>query len=382
MDLIRGHVDERVGALVERTAATVEEGTFARGVVIDIRHRGEVIVSCGIGTDGLGKPVDPETLFAVYCSAKPVVALAIGMLVEARELSWDDRLGDVLDDGARSGLAPDVGEVTVAQLLTHTAGLHRLSAQAMFPRSPHDRRTVARQHTPPAGWSPDSDLAYSNFLGWYWLVRIIEALTGGPANAHINATVLAPLGLTEDIYTGFDPEDIATAATRCGVNVDLTGSRPVPMLLERSPSFMRDPDLAAAGGYATVRGLCAFYEALMAVLARPLEAPVPLPRHVIQTMVEPVVTGRRDPVLRCDGPWGLGFMVDLRQHFFGDHTSTRSFGHSGNSGSSFACCDPTHDLAVAVLYTAKVDDHYAVLIRRHGFLTKLYELLDLPPDRQ
>jgi hypothetical protein len=32
---------------------------------------------------------------------------------------------------------------------------------------------------------------------------------------------------------------------------------------------------------------------------------------------------------------------------------------------------------VAVLYTAKVDDHYAVTIRRHGFLTKLYELLDI-----
>ncbi|HMJ76015.1 MAG TPA: serine hydrolase domain-containing protein, partial [Iamia sp.] len=184
---------------------------------------------CGIGTDGLGKPVDPETLFAVYCSAKPVVALAMGMLVEARELSWDDRLGDILDEEAKSGLAPGVGGITVAQLLTHTAGLHRLSAQAMFPRSPHDRRAIARQHTPPPGWSPDSDLAYSNFLGWYWLVRIIEALTAGPASAHINEVVLGPLGplgLTEDLYTGFEPAEIATAAARCGVNVDLTGSRP------------------------------------------------------------------------------------------------------------------------------------------------------------
>ncbi|HMJ77456.1 MAG TPA: hypothetical protein VK507_15865, partial [Iamia sp.] len=123
---------------------------------------------------------------------------------------------------------------------------------------------------------------------------------------------------------------------------------------------------------------CAFYEALMAILMKPADAPVPLPRHLIETMVGPAVTGRPDPILRCDGPWGLGLMVDLRQHFFGDHTSARSFGHSGNSGSSFAFCDPTHDLSVSVLDTAKVDDHDAVLIRRHGFLTKLYELLDLP----
>jgi hypothetical protein len=209
-------------------------------------------------------------------------------------------------------------------------------------------------------------------------VRIIEALTRGPASAHVNIAVLGPLGLSEDIYTGFEPDEAATAAARCGVNVDLTGSQPVPMLLERSPSFMRDPDLAAAGGYATVRGLCSFYEALMTVLAAPADAPSPLPRHLIETMIEPMVTGRHDPVLRCDGPWGLGLMVDLRAHYFGDHTSARSVGHSGNAGSSFAFCDPAHDLSVAVHYTAKVDDHYAVTIRRHGFLTKLYELLDLP----
>lgn len=247
----------------------------------------------------------------------------------------------------------------------------------MLRRSPQDRRTIARQVAPPAGWSPTSDLAYSDFLGGYWLARIIEALTGAPACAHINDSVLAPLGLTEDIYIGFDPEEVPSAAARCGINIDLTGNRPIPMLLERSPSFMRDPDLAAAGGYATVGGLCAFYDALMAVLAAPADAPAPLPRHVIETMVAPAVTGRHDPVLRCDGPWGLGLMIDLRQHFFGDHTTARSFGHSGNSGVSFAFCDPTHDLAVAVLYTAKVDDHYAVIIRRQGFLSQLYEMLDL-----
>jgi CubicO group peptidase (beta-lactamase class C family) len=126
-----------------------------------------------------------------------------------------------------------------------------------------------------------------------------------------------------------------------------------------------------------VRGLCAFYDARMAVLAAPSDAPAPIPRHLIETLVAPVVTGRADPVLRCDGPWGLGFMVDLRPHFFSDHTSARSFGHSGNAGSSFAFCDPAVDLSVAVLYTAKVDDHYAVTIRRHGFLAQLYEMLDL-----
>lgn len=374
MTLIRGHVDERVAPLVERVAATVEQGVFARGAVIEIRQRGQVIVSCGIGNDGLGRPVEPETLFAVYCSAKPVVALAVGMLVEAGELSWDDRLGDVLDEPM---LAPRVGEITVAQLLTHTAGLHRLTAQAMFRRSPHDRLTIARQHTPPPGWSPTTDLGYANFLGWYWLVRVIEALTGGPAHAHVTTTVLEPVGLADDIFAGFDPGAVPAAAARCGVNVDLTGERPVPMVLERSPTFMRDPDLAAAGGYATVRGLCALYEALTTVLTAPADAPTPLPRHLIETMMEPVVSGRPDPVLRCDAPWGLGFMVDLRPHFFGDHTSTRSFGHSGNSGASFAFCDPDHDLSVSVLHTAKVDDHYAVIIRRHGFLTQLYEALDL-----
>jgi CubicO group peptidase (beta-lactamase class C family) len=372
---VRGHVDERLVSLIDPIATAVDHGVVARGAVFEIRQEGEVIVSCGIGSDGLGAPVGPETLFAVYCSAKPVVALAVGLLVEAQELSWDDQLADLVED--ELALAGDVGQVTVAQLLTHTAGLYRLRADEMLRRSPHDRRAVASQHGPPAGWSPTTDLAYSNFLGWYWLVRVIEAITGGPASAYITGAVLTPLGLTDDIFTGFRLEDTAGAAARCGVNVDLTGSRPVPMLLERSPSFMGDPDLAAAGGYATVQGLCAFYEELMTVLAAPTDASGRLPRHLIETMVGPVVTGRQDPVLGRGGPWGLGFMVDLRHHSFGDHASPRSFGHSGNAGSSFAFCDPAHDLSVAVLYTAKVDDRFAVHIRRHGFLSKLYETLDL-----
>ena len=341
--------------------------------MLDVRHRDRPVVSCGIGTDALGTPIDPDTLFAVYCSTKPVVALAIGLLVEDGELSWDDRLGDVVDEPIAAGLKP----VTVTELLTHTAGLHNLRADHMLARSPTDRRTVARQHVPPDGWSSASHLAYSNFLGWFWLVRIIEAITDAPAREHLRSAVLDPLSLTGEIFTGFAPSEVAFAAAACAVNIDLTGSRPIPMLLERSPSFMSDPDLAAAGGYASIHGLCSLYQGLMTILDSPDEQAAGLPKHLIETMVEPRVAGREDPVMGRSGPWGLGFMVDLRHHRFGEHASARSFGHSGNAGASFAFCDPVHDLSVAVLYTAKVDNTYAVDIRRHAFLTNLYEALGL-----
>ncbi len=377
MNEVRGLVDDRLTSLIEPITTATEAGTIARGAVIDVRHHGEVMASCGIGTDGLGAPVGPETLFAVYCSAKPLVALAIGQLVDVRELSWDDRLGDVIDEP----LAPDLREVTIAQLLTHTAGLHELRAEAMLSRSPSDRREVAHRHVPPVGWDPGAHLAYSNFLGWYWLVRTIEALTGGPASTYISDAVIEPLGLAGEVITGFAPDEAVAAAGRVAVNVDLTGRRPTPMLLERSPTFMTDPDLAATGGYATVRGLRSLYDSLMTVLADSGSDTDGngLPRHLVETMVDPVVTGRHDPVLGRNGPWGLGFMVDLRHHSFGDHPSPRSFGHSGNAGSSFAFADPAHDLAVAVLYTAKVDDRFAVHVRRHQFVTRLYAALGLGP---
>ncbi len=373
MSSIAGSCDPSFEGIVEKLAVSVQEGTFARGVVLEVRLGDDVALSCGIGTDGLHRPVDPQTLFAVYCCTKPVMALAVASLVAQGEISWDDRLGDVLDVEVADG----IGERTIEQVMTHTAGFHLLRAENVLPHSPSDRRQMVHSHLPPEGWSPRSHLAYSNFLGWYWLGAAIRAVTGQDPTDYVRASVIEPLGLSGDVYLGFSALDAKAAAGRCGVNVDLSGRAPVPLMLEKVPGFMSDPDLVAAGGYATMSGLCRFYQSLLGVMAGDHDGTAWLSSGLLEEMTTPHVRGRHDLVMGRPGSWGLGFMVDLATHKFGDGPSARSFGHSGNAGSSFAFCDPAHQLSMAVIHTAKVDADISVGGRRSALINSVYTALGL-----
>jgi CubicO group peptidase (beta-lactamase class C family) len=371
VETVIGDFDSSLTPLLDQMVKAIDVGELVRGVSIEIHLAGDVMASCAIGTDGLEQTLSPDSMFAVYCATKPIVALAIGALVAAGELSWEDRLADILDDVGSSD------RVTVEQLLTHTAGLHRLRANRMLAKSPSDRRMEALAHASPADWVPSADLGYSNFLGWYWLLRVIEAVTEVSVVSYLRDAVVAPLGLTGSVYPGVSLEDVDEIIGRCAVNVDLTDKGPVPLLLERSPTFMCDPDVPAVGGYATVRGLCELYEQLSLILSGERDSAGRISKELLAEMLLPRVVNRYDRVMQRESSWGLGFMVDLESHFFGERVGPRAFGHSGNAGSSFAFCDPDHGLSMAVLYTARVDDNFAVEVRRRTFVERTYQALDL-----
>lgn len=371
MQSVVGTFDPSLSPLLEQASKAIEAGAIARGISFEIHLGEDVIASCAVGSDGLNRQLSPDSMFAVYCATKPIVALAVGILVKVGELSWEDRLADVLDEAGPSG------HVTVEQLLTHTAGLHRLRANRMLAKSPTERHAEALAHTPPPGWSPTADLGYSNFLGWYWLLRVIECVADVPAVRYLQDAVVEPLGLVGSVYPGISLEHVDEVVGRCAVNVDLTEAGPIPLLLERSPTFMCDPDVPAVGGYATVRGLCEFYEQLQHILIGVRPSAGHISRTLLTEMLSPRVIDRYDHVMQRNSSWGLGFMVDLESHYFGHLVGPRSFGHSGNAGSSFAFCDPDSRLSMAVLYTARVDDYFSVEVRRRSLVEKIYKALGL-----
>jgi hypothetical protein len=52
-----------------------------------------------------------------------------------------------------------------------------------------------------------------------------------------------------------------------------------------------------------------------------------------------------DVVLERECSYGLGFMLNLRDHYFGDLCSTQSFGHAGWLGATFGLADPEQGVA-------------------------------------
>jgi CubicO group peptidase (beta-lactamase class C family) len=358
-----------------RTAAVLEQevrdGLFTRGAQVTVRHRGEVVLDTALGDAGVGHEVTPETVFRVYCTIKPVTAVAVVGMVDRGELDLEEPVVDRLPN--LNGLPPDV---RVVDLLDHTAGLHRIAAVRMELLSPSKRRDVLERAAPPAGWKVGRDAGYSEYAAWHLLGWMIEDIAGEDLRTHLRRRVLDPLGMA-DTWVGMDDDEYDAVLPRLGVNYDLTDYlQGFPMVMERTPRWCCETN-PAHGGYTTARDLARFYDGLLERLdgGGPDELPSPEALETATSAVRPRVF---DEVLDRECEYGLGFMTDLSHHAFGPVCSPSSFGHSGNVGSSFAFADPEHDLAVAVVFNGIVDSESSFL-RRPAVVGSLYHDLGLVP---
>jgi CubicO group peptidase (beta-lactamase class C family) len=92
------------------------------GCIIAIAHRDKIVLERAFGSANLatGEALTPRHRFRVASHSKSFTAAGIMKLREQRKLKLDDAAGDYVD-----GLHPAVARVTIAQLLSHTAGLVR-----------------------------------------------------------------------------------------------------------------------------------------------------------------------------------------------------------------------------------------------------------------
>ena len=360
-------------ATFPRTAAVLEQevrdGLFTRGAQVTVRHRGEVVLDTALGDAGVGHEVTPETVFRVYCTIKPVTAVAVVGLVDRGELDLEQPVVDRLPN--LKGLPP---EVRVVDLLDHTAGLHRIAAVRMEMLSPSKRRDVLERAAPPAGWKVGRDAGYSEYAAWHLLGWMIEDITGEDLRTHLRRRVLDPLGMA-DTWVGMTDDEYDAVLPRLGINYDLTDYlQGFPMVMERTPRWCCETN-PAHGGYTTARDLAAFYDGVLERLDGGGAEELPSP-EALETATSAVRPRVFDEVLDRECEYGLGFMTDLAHHAFGPVCSPSSFGHSGNVGSSFAFADPEYDLAVAVVFNGIVDSESSFL-RRPAVVRSLYDDLGL-----
>lgn len=356
----------------ELLEAEIEEGLFTRGAQVAVQLDGER-ASLELGDDGRGQPVEAHTVFRVYCTIKPVTVLAIAHLVDDGTLDLDEPLCErlpsyrILSDGL----------VTLRTVLNHTAGLHRPMAIELELMPPAKRVEHLEQFERPVGFTVGVDAGYSEWFGWHVLGRLIETVTGEPLREHLRRVVIEPLGMA-DTWIGMTPEEYREVIGRLGVNHDLRSMQPYPLLLERGARMCTDVN-PAHGGYSTAIDLCTMYGAIVEQLETGASDVLPS-AEVLRTFTSSARPPTYDRVLDRVCEHGLGFMTSLSEHAFGRHCSARSFGHSGNVGSSFAWADPDNGLAAAVVFNGVVDPESAFLRRPAVVRAIVTDLgLDDPP---
>ncbi|MGY4503819.1 CubicO group peptidase (beta-lactamase class C family) [Bradyrhizobium sp. GM24.11] len=181
-----------IGSWIEFQQTTFQQP----GVMVAFVHRGKVVAEHAFGLANLdtGEKLTPRHRFRIASHSKSFTAAGIMKLREQRKLRLDDPVGQYV-----GGLHPRVAETTIAQVLSHSAGLTRDGADSgqFIDSRPYlnARELLAGLKLPPA-IEPGTRFKYSNH-GFALMGLVIEAVTKEPYSAWIKHEIVEPAGLRE-----------------------------------------------------------------------------------------------------------------------------------------------------------------------------------------
>ena len=223
--------------------------------------------AAGLADPAAGRAMAAGDQFYLASVAKTMTAALVLKLAEAGRVGLDDPVADYLPDSLLAGLftvggRPRHGEVTLRQLLGHTAGV----ADA-FNDDAFIALLVAR---PDSVWTPRAVLAYTrehqaaHFApgeGWRYsdngynlLGLVVEAVTGSPLTAVYRDSLLDPLGMRHTFrhFAGEDRQAIPGRPPSHWFRGDL----------DCTPLVSLTSDWAGGGLYSTAEDLRRFLRAL------------------------------------------------------------------------------------------------------------------------
>lgn len=161
---------------------------------------GRTVWSAALGIDDGrdGRPVTPRTQYRIGSITKTFVAVEIMRLRDEGLLDLADPIGRHLAD-------VPFGHVTIAQLLTHTAGLQAETNGPWWERTPGVDWGTLMSRPLRLAHTPGTRFHYSN-VGYAVLGRLVEVLRDRPWFEVIDDEVLAPLQMSRTTYA---PDDDA-----------------------------------------------------------------------------------------------------------------------------------------------------------------------------
>lgn len=187
----------------------------APGIAVAVVKDDRVVLARGWGVRELGRaePVDEETVFAIASTSKAFTAAALGMLVDAGRLRWDDRVIDHLPD-FRLHDPYVTREMTVRDLLSHRSGLQR--GDLLWYASPLERDEVIHQvRELKPSWSFRARYGYQNIM-FTTAGEVINAVTDTTWDEFVSRRIFTPLGMRNSMTTIRDLEGGSNVATPHG----------------------------------------------------------------------------------------------------------------------------------------------------------------------
>lgn len=248
----RGESDARpASSLVDRIEREMER-LHIPGAAVAMLEDGRLAWSAGFGSADLDRRIaaGPDTRFMIGSTSKVFIALAVMQLVERGELALDDRAVGYLPE-----LGSAHGEITLRQLLSHTAGVPR-DAKRRGP-SPYINHQLYGNEllellaSSSPSFAPGTAARYSN-LGPALLALVVERVSGQPIETYLRTAVFDPVDMSRTGHLKMT--DSPEAVDGMAAGTVWTGSRP------RAAGY--ESRFPTGSIYSTARDLGAFMEAL------------------------------------------------------------------------------------------------------------------------
>jgi CubicO group peptidase (beta-lactamase class C family) len=209
---------QRITDMVQRRIAAGD----LTGAVTIVARRGKVAHLAAQGVMDLDskQPMTPAAMFRIASMTKPIIGVAIMMLVEEGKLHLGDpvarfipqfanmkvamsRPGSGGSEGPSFYTVPAQRPVTIKDLLTHTSGLGSGpmgdSEIARVARKEGERLSdyIPRLGGTPLEFQPGSRWTYSPGAGFETLGRVIEIASGMPLDRFFQTRIFDPLGMRD-----------------------------------------------------------------------------------------------------------------------------------------------------------------------------------------
>ena len=210
------HIDALMQAFIDR-------GVIAGGVTL-LARQGRVAHLSAHGQMDIesGRDMRTDALFRLASMTKPVIAVAVLMLVEQGKLLLTDPVSGYLPSlknlqvavpspSQEFALEPAVREITIKDLLTHTSGLGSAlsgpcatatTALAASVRSGDTLATIIpRMGSVPLSFQPGAKWEYSPGFGFDTLGHLVEIISGTPIDRFLQERIFEPLGMHNTTFS-------------------------------------------------------------------------------------------------------------------------------------------------------------------------------------
>ena len=298
-----------------------------------------------------------DTLVLIWSATKGLGSACLLHVLQEQKIDVERRVGEFWPEFTQSGKE----KITLAQLLSHQAGLATLDLKADVLDYASVIDALEKQEP---NWTPGSAHGYHARTFGFLLDELVRRISGIMLGEYWQKTFAEPLGL--DLWIGLPETENARVATiyaaRAGQSpepkqfyVDLRTTGTFARKVFNSPhglnsvSEMNKPEnraqtIVSFGGIGSASSLAKFY-AMLANGGR-IEGREFFSEKTINWMTTSLTDGT-DRVFQIPTAFSAGFMKDSKKstrEIFG--RSTSSFGHPG-AGGGHAFADPANKIAFA-----------------------------------